>query len=228
MANPAGLASAFLVMVTRDLRLAFRRWGQIANPLFFFVIVTTLFPLGISPEMSLLRDIGAGVVWVAALLSSLLALDNLFRSDMEDGSMEQLVLSPQPLALVLLAKTMTHWLVSGLPLVLVAPVVAMSLNIPRDALGTLMLALALGTPTLSLIGAVGAALTVGLQRSGALLALLVLPLFVPVLILGARATDMAVVGEDPGGILYLLAAMLMASVSLTPFATSAAIRISLD
>ncbi len=227
MAVPS-LAAAFKTTVTKELRLVFRHWGQAANPLLFFIIVTTLFPLGISPEPSLLRDISAGVIWVAALLSSLLALNALFRSDMEDGSMEQLVLSPQPLSLIVLAKTAAHWLVSGLPLVLLAPLVAASLNVPAEAIGTLVLALLLGTPTLSLIGAVGAALTVGLKRSSALLALLVLPLFVPVLIIGSHATDMAIVGEDPGGALNWLAAMMMLALSLTPFATAAAIRISLD
>ena len=227
MAVPS-LAAAFKTTVTKELRLVFRHWGQVANPLLFFIIVTTLFPLGISPEPSLLRDISAGVIWVAALLSSLLALNALFRSDMEDGSMEQLVLSPQPLSLIVLAKTAAHWLVSGLPLVLLAPLVAASLNVPAEAIGTLVLALLLGTPTLSLIGAVGAALTVGLKRSSALLALLVLPLFVPVLIIGSHATDMAIVGEDPGGALNWLAAMMMLALSLTPFATAAAIRISLD
>ncbi len=227
MAVPS-LAAAFKTTVTKELRLVFRHWGQAANPLVFFIIVTTLFPLGISPESSLLRDISAGVIWVAALLSSLLALNALFRSDMEDGSMEQLVLSPQPLSLIVLAKTAAHWLVSGLPLVLLAPLVAASLNVPAEAIGTLVLALLLGTPTLSLIGAVGAALTVGLKRSSALLALLVLPLFVPVLIIGSHATDIAIVGEDPGGALNWLAAMMMLALSLTPFATAAAIRISLD
>lgn len=227
MAVPS-LAAAFKTTVTKELRLVFRHWGQAANPLLFFIIVTTLFPLGISPEPSLLRDISAGVIWVAALLSSLLALNALFRSDMEDGSMEQLVLSPQPLSLIVLAKTAAHWLVSGLPLVLLAPLVAASLKVPAEAIGTLVLALLLGTPTLSLIGAVGAALTVGLKRSSALLALLVLPLFVPVLIIGSHATDMAIVGEDPGGALNWLAAMMMLALSLTPFATAAAIRISLD
>lgn len=227
MAVPS-LTAAFKTTVTKELRLVFRHWGQAANPLVFFIIVTTLFPLGISPEPSLLRDISAGVIWVAALLSSLLALNALFRSDMEDGSMEQLVLSPQPLSLIVLAKTAAHWLVSGLPLVLLAPLVAASLKVPAEAIGTLVLALLLGTPTLSLIGAVGAALTVGLKRSSALLALLVLPLFVPVLIIGSHATDMAIVGVDPGRALNWLAAMMMLALSLTPFATAAAIRISLD
>ncbi len=227
MAAP-GLTAAFRHELGRDLKLAFRRWGQTANPLMFFAMVTTLFPLSLSPEPSQLRDISAGVLWVAALLSSLLALETLFRSDYEDGSMEQLVLSPQPLTLMLLAKTAAHWLVSGLPLVLLAPVVATGLNVPTAAFGTLLVALLLGTPTLSLIGATGAALTVGVRRGGVLLSLLVLPLAMPILIFGARATDMAVRGDDPTGPLYLLAALLMLTLSLAPFATAAALRISLD
>ncbi len=226
--NLPGLFTVFGLQLKRDLRLAFRRWGQILNPLIFFLIVTTLFPLALSPELSFLRDISAGVLWVAALLSSLLALDLLFRADVDDGTMEQLALSPQPLAWLLLAKTTAHWLISGLPLVIISPVVATSLFMPTEAMPTLMLALALGTPILSLIGAIGAALTVGLQRGSVLLSLLVMPLVTPVLIFGARATDLAVSGEDPTGPLYLLAAMLMASLTMTPIASAAAIRISLD
>ena len=227
MAGP-GLAAAFAHELGRDLKLAFRRWGQTANPLMFFAMVTTLFPLALSPEPSQLRDISAGVLWVAALLSSLLALETLFGSDFEDGSMEQLVLSPQPLALLLLAKTAAHWLVSGLPLVVLSPVVAMGLNVPAAALDTLLVALLLGTPTLSLIGATGAALTLGLRRGGVLLSLLVLPLAMPVLIFGARATDMALHGERAAGPLYLLGALLVLALSLAPFATAAALRISMD
>lgn len=226
--NRVGWPQAFASQVRLDLRLAFRRWGQLLNPLIFFLMVTTLFPLAVSPELSLLRDISPGVLWVAALLSSLLALNALFHSDVDDGSMELLVLSPQPLALLLLAKTAAHWLISGLPLVLISPLAAVGLNMPYDALDALMLSLLLGTPVLSLIGAIGTALTVGLQRGGALLSLLVLPLAMPVLIFGARATDMALAGIDPGGALYLLAAMLMLALSFAPFAMAAAIRISLD
>jgi len=224
----AGWTGAFVSQVRLDLRVAFRRWGQMLNPLMFFLMVTTLFPLAVSPELSLLRDISPGVLWVAALLSSLLALNVLFHSDVDDGSMELLVLSPQPLALLLLAKTAAHWLISGLPLVAISPLAAVGLNMPYDALGALMLSLLLGTPILSLIGAIGTALTVGLRRGGALLSLLVLPLAMPVLIFGARATDMALTSIDPRGALYLLAAMLMLALTLAPFAMAAAIRISLD
>jgi heme exporter protein B len=182
----------------------------------------------LSPELSLLRDISAGVLWVAALLSSLLSLDALFRTDSDDGSLEQLVLSPAPLTIIVLGKTCAHWLVSGLPLVLIAPVVASAFSVPNEAMTAIMLSLLLGTPTLSLIGSVGAALTIGLQRGSVLLALLVLPLSIPVLIFGARATDLAIAGEAVRGPLLLLGALLAGAVSLTPLASAAAVRISLD
>ncbi len=220
--------NAFGLLLERELKIAFRRWGELLNPLLFFVIVTTLFPLALEPEPELLRSIAAGVVWVAALLSGLLSLEHFVRNDFEDGSLEQLALSGQPLSLLMLAKVAGHWLVSGLPLVLFAPVVAYALKLPAEANGTLMLALLLGTPTLSLIGAVGAALTVSLKRGGVLLSLLFLPLAVPVLILGARTTDLAADGLLVTGPLYLLAALLVAGVTLTPFAVAAAVRISLD
>ena len=220
--------NAFGLLLERELKIAFRRWGELLNPLLFFVIVTTLFPLALEPEPELLRSIAAGVVWVAALLSGLLSLEHFVRNDFEDGSLEQLALSGQPLSLLMLAKVAGHWLVSGLPLVLFAPVVAYALKLPAEANGTLMLALLLGTPTLSLVGAVGAALTVSLKRGGVLLSLLFLPLAVPVLILGARTTDLAADGLLVTGPLYLLAALLVAGVTLTPFAVAAAVRISLD
>ena len=220
--------NAFGLLLERELKIAFRRWGELLNPLLFFVIVTTLFPLALEPEPELLRSIAAGVVWVAALLSGLLSLEHFVRNDFEDGSLEQLALSGQPLSLLMLAKVAGHWLVSGLPLVLLAPVVAYALKLPAEANGTLMLALLLGTPTLSLVGAVGAALTVSLKRGGVLLSLLFLPLAVPVLILGARTTDLAADGLLVTGPLYLLAALLVVGVTLTPFAVAAAVRISLD
>ena len=223
-----GLGQTFFLIVQRDLKLSFRRIGELANPLLFFVIVTTMFPLALSPELSLLRDISAGVLWVAALLSSLLSLDALFRTDSDDGSLEQLVLSPAPLTIIVLGKTCAHWLVSGLPLVLIAPVVASAFSVPNEAMTAIMLSLLLGTPTLSLIGSVGAALTIGLQRGRVLLALLVLPLSIPVLIFGARATDLAIAGEAVRGPLLLLGALLAGAVSLTPLASAAAVRISLD
>ena len=225
--NP-GLGQTFFLIIQRDLKLSFRRIGELANPLLFFVIVTTLFPLALSPDLSLLRDISAGVLWVAALLSSLLSLDALFRTDSDDGSLEQLVLSPAPLTIIVLGKTCAHWLVSGFPLVLIAPLVASAFNVPNEAMIAIMLSLLLGTPTLSLIGSVGAALTIGLQRGSVLLALLVLPLSIPVLIFGARATDLAIAGEAVRGPMLLLGALLAGAISLTPLASAAAVRISLN
>jgi heme exporter protein B len=223
-----GLGRAAWLVFERDVRLAFRRWEQVTHPVVFFVMVATLFPLALSPETSLLRNIAPGVVWVAALLSSLLALDALLRSDLEDGTLEQLTLSGQPLAWLLLAKTLAHWFLSGLPLVIAAPLVAVALAAPDESVGVLMLALFLGTGVLSFLGAVGAALTLGSRRGGVLLSLLVLPLAMPVLIFGARATDLAMRGESAGGALLLLGAMLVLSLTLAPLAASTAVRISLE
>ncbi|MBS0395237.1 MAG: heme exporter protein CcmB [Proteobacteria bacterium] len=219
--------AAWLVL-ERDLRLAFRRWEQVTHPVMFFLMVATLFPLALSPEPALLRTIAPGVVWVGALLSALLALESLFRADLEDGTLEQLTLSGQPLAWLLLAKTLAHWLLSGLPLVVAAPLIAAGLAAPGEAVGTLMLSLALGTGVLSFIGSVGAALTLGSRRGSVLLSLLVLPLAMPVLIFGARATDQAMRGEVADGPLWLLAAMLILSATLSPLATAAAVRVSLE
>ncbi len=228
MTEMPGLGTAFWLQVKRDLQLAFRHVGQIANPLMFFIMVTTLFPLALNPMPRLLEAIAPGVVWVAALLASLLAAEGLFRQDVDDGTMEQLALSPQPLALMLLAKTTAHWLITGLPLVIMSPIVGYALFLPPEAIPTTMTALALATPVLNLIGGAMAALTVGLRRGGGLLSLLILPIVMPVLIFGARATDMAMSGMDPGGALYLLAALMLLALSLTPFAMAAAMRISLD
>ncbi len=223
-----GLARAGWLVLRRDLRLALRRWQQVTHPVVFFFMVASLFPLALSPEPSLLRNMAPGVVWVGALLSSLLALESLFRADLEDGTLEQLALSGQPLAWLLLAKTLAHWCLSGVPLVLAAPLVAASLSAPAGASGVLMLSLLLGTGVLSFLGAVGAALTLGLRRGSVLLSLLVLPLAMPVLIFGARATDLAMRGDDASGALLLLTAMLALAVSLAPLATGAAVRISLE
>jgi heme exporter protein B len=215
-------------VVIRDLQVAFRRWGDVASPVMFFAMVSTLFPLALSPEMAMLRAIGPAVLWIAALLSSLLSLNALFRSDLEDGTLEQLVLHPQPLAVLMLGKICAHWLVSGLPLVVLAPLLGITYYLPGDALVTLCLTLLLGTPILSLLGAIGAALTAGLRQAGGLLALLVLPLMLPTLMFGARATDLAGGGSDPEGLLYLMAAMLALATSLAPIAAAAAIRVTLD
>lgn len=223
-----GLLAIVALVIGRDLRLAVRHWDQVIQPLIFFIVVTTLFPLAISPALEELRRIAAGVVWVAAMLASLLALESLFRPDVEDGTMEQWALSGQPLSVLLLAKTMTHWLLSGLPIVLLAPMVGTALGMPSSAWSTLAISLALGTASLSLLGGIGAALTVAVRRGSVLLALLVLPLQMPILIFGARAVDLAMHGEPVAGPLNLLAAMLLLFASLAPFAMAAAMRISVE
>lgn len=223
-----GFGTAFALQVRRDLQLAFRNVGQLANPLMFFIMVTTLFPLALDPGPQKLSMIAPAVVWVAALLASLLAAEGLFRQDVDDGTMEQVALSPQPLALLLLAKTTAHWMITGLPLVVVSPLAAYALYLPTEAIPTTMVALALATPILNLISAAMAALTVGLRRGGGLLSLLILPIVMPVLILGARATDMAVSGLDASAILGVLASGLFFALASTPFAMAAAMRISLD
>lgn len=218
----------FTSMFARDFKLAMRRWSELVTPLIFFVIISSLFPFALSPEVAVLRSAGTGVLWIAALLSSLLALDGLFRTDMDDGSMEQLILSPASLGLLTFAKICAHWVVSGLPLILIAPVLALSFYLPLESLPILMLALLLATPTLSALAAIGAALTVGLRSGGTLIGLLVLPLTAPVLIFGTRATDMAVNNESALGPLYLLGALAAFSLSLAPLASAAAIRVSVE
>jgi heme exporter protein B len=198
------------------------------QPLVFFLIVTTLFPLGLNLQLSLLRDMAPGVLWVAALLASLLSLDALFKSDADDGTLEQLALSGQGLSLIATAKTFAHWLVTGAALVLVSPLVAIALNIPGFAFATMMLSLALGTLTLSWLGAIGAGLTLSLRRGNVLLSLIVLPLSVPLLIFGAAATDRAISQVDAAGALYFLAALCVLTCTLAPFAAGAALRITLE
>jgi heme exporter protein B len=224
--TPAG--RAMLLLYRRDLLLAFRRREQLLQPVVFFVMITTLFPLALSPELTQLRQIAGGVLWVAALLAALLALEGLFRADQEDGTLEQLLLAGQPLALLAIARTGAHWTITGLPLVLVSPVLALALGVPAGALWTLSISLALGTGILSSLGAVGAALTVGVRRGGVLLSLLVLPLLMPALIFGARAVDMAIRGDAARGPLLLLAAMCVLALTLAPLATAAALRISAE
>ncbi len=215
-------------MVARDLRLAFRKRGQLVQPLAFFAIVTTLFPLAVSPELSRLRDVAPGVIWVAALLSSLLGLEFLFRDDAHDGTLEQHVLSGQSLGWLLFAKAVAHWLVTGVPLALMAPCAGLALGVPLASIGGIVASVALGSVTLSMIGAIGAALTLGVRRSGALLSLLTLPLSMPVLIFGARATELAVKGLGFAPPLYLLAALAVLGVTLAPLAAAVAVRISLE
>ena len=224
----SGLGALVRMVIARDMRLAARHWDQVMQPLIFFAIITTLFPLAISPALDELRRIAPGVVWVAAMLASLLALESLFRPDVEDGTMEQWVLSGQPLSLLLLAKVVTHWLLTGLPLVLMSPLVGTALGMPQSVWPTLMATLALGTGSLSMLGGVGAALTVSVRRGSVLLALLVLPLEMPVLIFGARAVDLAMHGEAVAGPLNLLAAVLLLFISLGPFAMAAAMRVSVE
>jgi len=224
--TPAG-AAAWL-MYRRDLLAALRHWDQVAQPVVFFAMVTTLFPLALSPELGELRQLAGGVLWVAALLAALLGLDFLFRSDHADGTLEQLLLSGQPLAMIAVAKVAAHWTVCGLPLVLASPILAVGLGVPAEALCTVVLSLALGTGILSALGAIGAALTLGLRRGGMLLSLLVLPLAMPALIFGARAIDIAIHGESARGPLLLLAAMLVLAVTLAPLAVAAALRISAE
>ena len=215
-------------IVYRDLLLALRRRGDVATALLFFVIVASLFPLGVGAEPNLLRDIAPGVIWVAALLSTLLSLGRLFSADHADGTLEQMLLGAAPLGVVVAAKGFAHWLVAGLPLVLIAPLLALQYGLPGPLYGVLALSLLLGTPVLSLVGAIGAALTLGLRGGGVLLALLVLPLYVPVLILGAGSVEMAAAGLAPDGQLLLLGALLVLAAAFAPWAIAAALRISLE
>ncbi|MCQ8104701.1 heme exporter protein CcmB [Methylomonas sp. SURF-2] len=222
------LIQAFFAIVRRDLLLAFRRRAEMANPLFFFVLVVTLFPLAVGAQPNLLRAMAPGVIWVSALLAALLSLDGLFRSDFEDGSLEQLLLSPHPLSVLVLGKVFAHWLVTGLPLLLVAPLLALFMGLPEQAMPTLWLSLILATPLLSLIGAIGVALTVGLRRGGMILSLLVLPLYVPVLIFASGAVDRAAGGLPTGAQINILAAMLLLALVLTPLPTAAALKMSVN
>ena len=220
--------TAFVALLRRDFLLAYRRRAELLQPLVFLLVVVTLFPLGVGPSPSLLANIAPGVIWIAALLATVLSLDSLFRSDFEDGTLEQMVLSGQSLALIALARTVAHWLVAGLPIVLLSPLLAMWMNLPDEGLLILIESLAIGTPVLSLIGAIGGALTVSLKRGGQLLSLLVFPLYVPLLILATSAVSSAVVDLPYTGQLGLMVAGLIASLTLAPFATAAALKLSLS
>jgi len=215
-------------IIRRDLTIALRRRSDIFTTLVFFVIVVSLFPLGIGPEPETLRLIAPGIVWVGALLASMLALELIFSADHRDGTLEQMLLTPQPVALLVTGKVIAHWLVSGIPLVLMSPLLGLQYNLSWEALGTLIISLLLGTPALSLIGAIGAALTLGLRSGGVLLALLVLPLYIPVLIFGAGAVEATVSGLGGQSHLSMLAAILVASLVLAPLATAAALRVAED
>ena len=219
---------AFVLLLRRDLTLAYRQRSEMINPLLFFVLVTALFPLGIGANPELLRSVGPGIIWVAALLAAMLSLDSVFRSDFEDGTLELYLLSAHPLSVLVLAKTIAHWLITGLPLLIVSPLLGVLLDLSADAVWTLILTLALGTPVLSMVGAIGVALTVGLRRGGMILSLLVLPLYVPVLIFAANAVETASAGLPITAHLSLLTALLALACSLSPVATAAALRISLS
>ena len=217
-----------LAIISRDLRLAMRRRSDIISALFFFIIVVSLFPLGIGPQVELLRTLAPGVLWVAALLATMLSLPRLFADDHRDGTLEQLVLAPQPLGLIVLGKVLAHWLVSGLPLTLLAPVLGIQVDLDAEALTILTLSLLVGTPALSAIGAIGAALTLGVRGGGVLLSLLVLPLYIPVLIFGAGAVDATVSGIGADAHLSLLGALTLGGVFFAPWPTAAALRIALE
>ena len=222
------LLRAFTLLLQRDLTLAMRHRAEMINPLLFFVLVTSLFPLGIGADPKLLQAVGPGVIWVAALLAALLSLEGIFRSDFEDGTLEQFLLSSHPVSVLVLAKILAHWVITGLPLLVISPLLGVLLGLQGDAIIILLVTLALGTPVLSLIGAVGVALTVGLRKGGMILSLLVLPLYVPLLIFAASAVDTAAAGLPVTAHLSLISALLVLSLSLSPLATAAALRISLS
>jgi heme exporter protein B len=220
--------TAFTALLRRDFLLAYRRRAELLQPLVFLMVVTTLFPLGVGPSPQLLANVAPGVIWIAALLASVLSLDSLFRSDFEDGTLEQMVLSGQSLALIALARTVAHWLVAGLPIVLLSPLLALWMNLPEQGMSIMIKSLIIGTPVLSLIGAIGGALTVSLKRGSQLLSLLVFPLYVPLLILATSAVSAAVADLPYTGQLGLMIAGLIASLTLAPFATAAALKLSLS
>lgn len=227
-ATTLGLSGVLLAVLRREVALAMRQKGEVLTPLVFFVVIASLFPLGIGPESALLLRMAPGVLWVSALLAAMLSLQRLFAADYTDGSLEQMVLSSTPLSLLVAAKALSHFLLSGLPLVLMAPVLGLQFGLDSRALGILMLSLLLGTPTLSLIGAIGAALTLGVRGAGVLLSLLTLPLYIPVLIFGAGAVEADAAGLGANGHLSLLAALLVLSTFFAPLATATALRISLE
>jgi heme exporter protein B len=224
---PEFLRAAF-ALLHRDITVAARRVHDVLTPLIFFAIVVALFPLGVGPEPARLATLAPGVLWVAALLAAMLSLNRLFAADYADGSLEQMLLAPQPLALLVFSKVIAHWLLTGLPLVLLTPLLAIQLYLPTEALGTLLVSLLLGTPVLSLIGAIGAALTLGLRGGGVLVSALVLPLYTPVLIFGAGAVAQATTGLDTEAYLSLLGAFLALAITFAPWAAAAALRVSLD
>lgn len=226
MKRGISFTQAFFTLLQRDLKIAVRHRGDIFNPLLFFIMVVTLFPLGIGPEPQMLARVAPGIIWVAALLASMLSLERLFKADFSDGSLEQMLLSPQPLSILVLAKVLAHWILTGVPLTIIAPLLAVLLNLDTNSYGALIATLTLGTPVLSLLGAIGVALTVGLRKGGVLLSLLILPLYIPVLIFATSAIDAAGMNLPYDGQLAIIGAMLIGSLTLAPFAIGASLRVS--
>jgi heme exporter protein B len=226
MSRGISYRQAFTAVLMRDIKIAIRHSGDIFNPLLFFILIVTLFPLGIGPEPKVLTRIAPGIIWVAALLASMLSLERLFKADYSDGSLEQMLLSPQPLPLLVLAKVLAHWLLTGVPLILVSPLLAVLLQLESNSYVALIATLSLGTPVLSLMGAIGVALTVGLRKGGVLLSLLILPLYIPVLIFATSAMDAAGMNLPYDGHLAIIGAMLVAALVLAPIAIGASLRVS--
>jgi heme exporter protein B len=226
--NRLSLSQAFIYLLRRDLTLSFRNRAEIANPLLFFIMVITLFPLAIGAVPELLARIAPGIIWVAALLAAMLSLESIFRSDFDDGSLDQLLMSAHPMPLLVLAKVCAHWLVTGFPLLIISPILAEMLGMPQQAQGVLFLTILISTPVLSLVGSIGVALTVGLPKGGIILSILVLPLYVPVLIFAASAIEAAAGGLDVSAQIYMLLAFLFLALSLSPVAAAAALKISMS
>lgn len=226
--RPPSLMAAFMVVLRRDLTIAFRQRSDMLNPIIFFLMVVTMMPLGISPQANTLAELAPGLLWVIALLACLLSLDGLFRSDYDDGSLEQLLLSPQPLYFMVIAKLLAQWLTTGLPLTIVAPLLGVLLSLPANGFVALWLSLLLGTMTLSVVGGIGAALTVSLRKGGLLLSLIIMPLYVPVLIFGASAVRTAVEGLPYGGALAILGTFCAIAITLAPFAIAGALKMSVQ
>ena len=226
--NPPSMTQGFMALLRRDLVLAFRQRGDMVNPLFFFVMVISLFPLGVGPESAQLQKMAPGILWIAALLSTLLAVDSLFRQDFDDGALELLLMSPHPLFVLVFAKVLAHWIVTSLPLICAAPFLGAMLFLEGNTLGVVMLTLLLGTPVLSMISAIGAALTVGLRKGGVLIAIIALPLYVPVLIFGTSAIQAAAMGLPFVGQLAYLGALLALALTFAPFAIAAGLRVSVS
>ena len=212
----------------RDLLMAWRRLSDVVSVVMFFILAVVLFPLGVGPELDTLRKIAPGIIWVAALLAAMLSLDQLFQSDADDGSLDLLLLAPIPLETIVIAKCCAHWMVTGLPLILVAPILGILLNLPLSGFAVMMITLIISTPTISLLGSVGAALTIGARRGGVLVALLILPLLTPILIMSANAVDLALVGLNYTPLIALLGAFFLICLVICPFVAAAALRLAAE